>query len=241
MFLFRATKNNMSIPKEYEDKIKKDGFNPVSPKLQEGYLKIIIPLADFFKSLNMNPNTLTTLGTIFTIVGAIFFALSYLRTGGLFIVFGAICDTMDGRIARDGGKKSKFGALYDSVMDRYSEFIMFFGIAVYFVRHESYWTSVAIFAAVGGSVMVSYVRARAEGLGLECSVGMMQRTERITYISVASVIGDLPIVHEVVLIIVIWIIAILANYTAIQRMVYIYKITRESEKSDLEIDKRVNK
>lgn len=220
----------MQIPDDYKKKITKEGFNPVHPKLQEGYLKIIIPLADFFKSLNINPNALTTLGTIFNIVGAIFFALSYLRVGGMFIVFGAVCDTIDGRIATHGDKKTKFGALYDSVMDRYSEIIMFFGIAVHFVRGESYWTSVAIFAALGGSVMVSYVRARAEGLGLECNIGMMQRTERITYISVGAIIGDLPYVHEVFLIATIWIIAILANYTAVQRMFYLYRATADERK-----------
>jgi len=220
----------MKIPEDYKKKITKEGFNPVHPKLQEGYLKIIIPLADFFKSLNINPNALTTLGTIFSIVGAIFFALSYLRVGGIFIVFGAICDTIDGRIASHGNKKTKFGALYDSVMDRYSEIIMFFGIAVHFVREDSYWTSVAIFAALGGSVMVSYVRARAEGLGLECKIGMMQRTERITYISVGAVIGDLPYVHEVFLMAAIWIIAVLANYTAIQRMFHLYRATADERK-----------
>lgn len=220
----------MDIPEDYKKRITKDGFNPVHPKLQEGYLKLIIPLADFFKSLNVNPNALTTLGTIFNIVGAIFFALSYLRVGGMFIVFGAICDTIDGRIATHGKKKTQFGALYDSVMDRYSEIIMFFGISVHFVKGESYWTSVAIFAALGGSVMVSYVRARAEGLGLECKVGMMQRTERITYISVGAVIGDLPYVHELFLMLAIWIIAILANYTAVQRMFYLYKQTKDERK-----------
>ena len=220
----------MKIPEEYRETITKEGFNPVHPKFQEAYLKLIIPVADFFKSLNMNPNTLTTIGTIFNIVGAIFFALSYLRVGGMFIVFGAVCDTIDGRIAKHGNKKTKFGALYDSVMDRYSEIIMFFGIAVHFVRQDSYWTSVAIFAAVGGSVMVSYVRARAEGLGLECKVGMMQRTERITYISVGAIIGDLPYVHEIFLMAAIWIIAILANYTAIQRMFYLYKATAGERK-----------
>jgi len=227
----------MPIPKEYKKKITKEGFNPVHPKLQEAYLKVIIPLADFFKSLNINPNALTTLGFIFNIVGAIFFALSYLRVGGMFIVLGAVCDTIDGRIARHGQMKTKFGALYDSVMDRYSEFIMFFGIAVHFVRGGSYWTSVAIFAAVGGSVMVSYVRARAEGLGLECNVGMMQRTERITYISVGAVIGDLPYIHEFFLIMAIWIIAVLANYTAVQRMLYLYRQTSDEREHKVEAKK----
>jgi len=226
-------KNKMEIPKEYKDKIYMDGFNPISPKFKEGYLRIILPLTDFIKSLNINPNTLTTLGIILTGVGAIFFALSYLRLGGLFIVLGAVCDTMDGRIARDGDKKTKFGALYDSVMDRYSEFIMFFGIAVHFVRNDSYWTSVAIFAAVGGSVMVSYVRARAEGLGFECNVGMMQRPERIAYISVGSLIGDLPIVNELFLILAIWVIAILSNVTAIQRLIHVYKASKKMTEENI--------
>ena len=227
----------MLIPEEYKKKITKDGFNPVHPKLQAAFLKIIIPLANFFRSLNMNPNALTTLGAIFNVVGAIFFALSYLRVGGMFIVLGAVCDTIDGSIARHGNKKTKFGALYDSVMDRYSEFIMFFGIAVHFVKGESYWTSVAIFAAVGGSVMVSYVRARAEGLGLECDVGMMLRPERITYISVGAVIGDLPYVHELFLMMAIWIIAIFANYTAVQRMLYLYRATSDEREPNVELDK----
>ena len=216
----------MQIPEEYKKKFHRGGFNPIPPKVMEGFIRVMMPVADFFKSLNMNPNTLTTFGTILTIVGSIFYALSYLRLGGLFIIFGAICDTLDGWIARDSGKKSKFGALYDSVMDRYSEIIMYFGIAVHFVRTDSYWTSVAIFAAVGGSVMVSYVKAKAEGLGFEINVGMMQRPERITYIAVASLIGDLPYVDELFLMIAIWIIAVLANVTAMQRLVYVYKLAK---------------
>ncbi|MCH8288476.1 MAG: CDP-alcohol phosphatidyltransferase family protein [Candidatus Marinimicrobia bacterium] len=216
----------MQIPEEYKKKFHRDGFNLIPPKFMEGFIRVIMPVADFFKSLNMNPNTLTTFGTILTIVGSIFYALSYLRLGGLFIIFGAICDTLDGWIARDIGKKSKFGALYDSVMDRYSEIIMYFGIAVHFVRTDSYWTSVAIFAAVGGSVMVSYVKAKAEGLGFEINVGMMQRPERITYIAVASIIGDLPYIDELFLMIAIWIIAVLANVTAMQRLVYVYKLAK---------------
>ena len=221
----------MQIPEEYKKKIHKDGFNPVPPKLQELYIWAMMPISDFLKSLNMNPNTLTTIGTILTIVGSIFFALSYLRLGGLFIVFGALCDTLDGWIARDSGKKSKFGALYDSVMDRYSEIIMYFGIAVHFVRTDSYWTSVAIFAAVGGSVMVSYVRARAEGLGFEVNIGMMQRTERITYIAVASIIGELPYIDELFLMVAIWVIAVLANVTAVQRLVHVYRLAKVSSET----------
>ena len=231
-------KNKVEIPEEYNDKIYKEGFNPIPPVLVKGYLSIILPLTDFFRSLNINPNALTTLGTIFTIVGAIFFALSYLRLGGIFIVLGAVCDTMDGRIARDSDKKSNFGAFYDSVMDRYSEIIMFFGISVHFVRHDSYWTSVAIFAALGGSVMVSYVRARAEGLGFECKVGLMQRPERIAYISVGAIIGELPLIKELFLMLAIWVIAILSNFTAIQRIIYVYQGAKEMANNEkVKVDK----
>ncbi len=230
-------KNKIDILDGYEDKIHKEGFSPLSPKLIEGFLRIVLPLTDYLKSLNINPNALTTLGAIFTVVGAIFFALSYLRLGGLFVVLGAICDTLDGSIARDSNRKTKFGALYDSVMDRYSEFVMFFGIAVHFVRHDSFWTSVAIFAAVGGSVMVSYIRARAEGLGFECKVGMMQRPERIAYISVGAIIGDLPIINELFLIMAIWVIAVLSNYTAFQRLIYVYKLSKKKLEEEMAVEK----
>ena len=231
-------KNKVEIPEEYNDKIYKEGFNPIPPFLVKGYLSIILPLTDFLKTLNINPNALTTLGTIFTIVGAIFFALSYLRLGGIFIVFGAVCDTMDGKIARDSDKKTNFGGFYDSVMDRYSEIIMFFGIAVHFVRHDSYWTSVAIFAALGGSVMVSYIRARAEGLGFECKVGMMQRPERIAYISVGAIIGELPLIKELFLMLAIWVIAILSNFTAIQRIIYVYQGAKKMAQNEMvKVDK----
>ena len=221
----------MQIPEEYKKQFQKKGFNPISPRFKEFYIRAMMPMSVFFKSLNMNPNTLTTFGTILTIVGAIFYALSYLRLGGLFIVFGAFSDTLDGWIARESGKKSKFGALYDSVMDRYSEIIMYFGIAVHFVRTDSYWTSVAIFAAVGGSVMVSYVRARAEGLGFEVNIGVMQRPERIAYIAVASIIGELPYIDELFLMVAIWVIAVLANVTAVQRLVYVYRIAKVSSEA----------
>ena len=221
----------MQIPEEYKKKLHRSGFKLISPKFKEGFIKAMMPLADFFKSLNMNPNTLTTFGTILTVVGSIFYALSYLRLGGLFIIFGAICDTLDGWIARDSGKKSKFGALYDSVMDRYSEIIMYFGIAVHFVRTDSYWTSVAIFAAVGGSVMVSYVKARAEGLGFEVDICLMQRAERIAYIAVASIIGDLPYIDELFLMVAIWVIAVLANVTAVQRLIHVYRLSKVSSEA----------
>ena len=231
-------KNKVEIPEEYNDKIYKEGFNPIPPFLVKGYLSIILPLTDFLKTLNINPNALTTLGTIFTIVGAIFFALSYLRLGGIFIVFGAVCDTMDGKIARDSDKKTNFGGFYDSVMDRYSEIIMFFGIAVHFVRHDSYWTSAAIFAALGGSGMVSYIRARAEGLGFECKVGMMQRPERIAYISVGAIIGELPLIKELFLMLAIWVIAILSNFTAIQRIIYVYQGAKKMAQNEMvKVDK----
>ena len=85
--------------------------------------------------------------------------------------------------------------------------------------------------------MVSYVRARAEGLGIECQVGIMQRPERIAYISVGAIIGDLPIINELFLMLAIWVIAILSNYTAIQRIVYVYEKTKEIRKSDtVEVD-----
>ena len=105
---------------------------------------------------------------------------------------------------------------------------MFLGVAIYFVARDYYLTSIMVFLALGGSMMVSYVRARAEGLGFDCKVGIMQRPERIVYIGVSSLI------HEYVLIVVVWMIAILANFTAWQRMYHVWKLEKKSREEVVE-------
>jgi len=184
--------------------------------IKEWYLKLIQPVVDFFIKLELNPNFFTTIGFILTVGAGILFGIGYLRTAGVIILLAGTFDIVDGKVARLSKRVTRFGALYDSTLDRYSEVIMFFGLAFFFVKADMFLTSVAVSFALGGSVMVSYVRARAEALGFHCKVGIMQRPERIVYIGFGAII------HMWALIFAIMLIAVFANVTAIQRIVHVW-------------------
>ncbi len=145
--------------------------------------------------------------------------------GGLIILASSLFDMMDGRLARMSGKTSLFGALWDSTLDRYSELVSLFGICLAFIRMEGgswFWMGVVTFAAMIGSVMVSYVRARAEGLNIECKVGLMQRPERVVVTAVTAILTGITdniwwLAGGMILI------AVLANITAFWRVIHCYK------------------
>lgn len=153
--------------------------------LQKVIYVIINPIIKAMIRLHITPNIVTFIGFIGNIVAAGFFveaaltqSLELLGWGGLIILAAGLFDMMDGRLARMSGKSSLFGALWDSTLDRYSELVSLFGICLYFLRMQDetgFWMGIVTFAAMIGSVMVSYVRARAEGLDIECKVGLMQR------------------------------------------------------------------
>jgi len=195
--------------------------------LKDGFINAIERPIDFFIRLNIHPNFFTILGLLIAILAAIFYAVGEIRLGGVCVLLAGMSDTFDGKIARKQGIASKFGAVFDSSLDRYAEFLMFFGLGAYFLQRGdqvSIITAIVAFIALIGSVMVSYVRARAEGIGYECKVGVMQRAERIVFTGVSSLI------HPIALMVVIWIIAILGNITAIQRLHYVWK----TEQAELE-------
>lgn len=208
-------------------KLFKMKINILPDSVKDWYLKLIQPVIDFFIKLELNPNFFTTIGFILTVGAAVLFATGYLRIAGAIILLAGTFDIVDGKVARLSNRVTKFGALYDSTLDRYSEVIMFFGLAFYFVRADMFITSVAVSFALGGAVMVSYVRARAEALGFECKVGIMQRPERVVYIGFGAVI------HMYVLIFAIILIAIFANITAIQRIYHIW--TQENGKKQIKL------
>jgi len=204
----------------------KKEFRLITPLVKEVFVKSIEKPVDFFIRLNVNPNFFTILGLILSGIGAFFYGFGMLRLGGVAILLGGISDTFDGKIARSRGIASKFGAVLDSSLDRYAEFFMFFGIMAYLIKFQSslyQLTVIVAFLALMGSILVSYVRARAEGLGLTGNVGMMQRAERIVLIGLASLI------HEYALIAVVWIVAFFANVTAIQRIHHVWK-TEKAER-----------
>jgi len=168
----------------------------------------------------VHPDLLTALGLIGNILAAVLFAVGRFRGAGGMMLLGGLCDVLDGEVARAGQRGSRFGALLDSTLDRYSEIFVAFGITVYFVRSGWVLTCAVIFFLLAGSLMVSYVRARAEGLGEECKVGVMQRGERVVAIAVGALIGVRALV------IVIWIIALLANFTVAERLWHVWRKTK---------------
>jgi CDP-diacylglycerol---glycerol-3-phosphate 3-phosphatidyltransferase len=166
--------------------------------LQLGIYKVIDPVVRLLIKLGLTPNAVTSIGFILNIGVAIVFVigaeegnrgdLTYVGWAGALILFAGLFDMLDGQVARLGNMKSIFGALYDSVLDRYSELIMFLGICYYLVAHHYFLSSIFAFIAMIGSMMVSYVRARAEGLGVECKGGLMQRPERIVTLGLFAIL-----------------------------------------------------
>ena len=181
-------------------------------RLQNKFLRLLDPLVRALAKRKIHPNSLTLAGFVITCMAAVALSKGSLRTGGLLILLGGLCDTLDGNLARSTDKTTRFGALLDSVMDRYSEFVMFLGIAAYFIILKNDFILVVTFIALCGSIMVSYTRARAESLGFESKAGMTQRAERIVFLGFGALI------HPMVFKLSIWLVAILSNITALQRL-----------------------
>lgn len=168
----------------------------IRDNLQQGIYKIINPFVRLLIKLGLTPNAVTVIGLLLNIGVAIIFIagaeitnrgdLSYVGWAGALILFAGLFDMLDGQVARIGNMSSTFGAMFDSVLDRYSELILFLGICYYLIAHHYFLSSLFAFIALIGSMMVSYTRARAEGLGVECKGGLMQRPERIVLISVSA-------------------------------------------------------
>ncbi|WP_374166719.1 DUF4833 domain-containing protein [Arcticibacter sp. MXS-1] len=172
-------------------------FTAIRNALQQGIYKVINPFVRFLIKIGFTPNAVTTTGLLLNIgVAAIFIAggekgnrgdFTFVGWAGALILFAGVFDMLDGQVARLGNMKSTFGAMYDSVLDRYSESIMFLGVCYYLVAHHYFLSSLFAFIALIGSMMVSYTRARAEGLGIECKGGFMQRPERVVLISISAI------------------------------------------------------
>ena len=209
--------------------------------LQQLIYKIINPVVHGMIKVGITPNFITTTGLVMNIVAACVFVyagmykpgeLAYVGWGGGIVLFAGLFDMMDGRVARLGNMSSKFGALYDSVLDRYSELMTFFGICYYLSMKDYFFYALIAFVALIGSLMVSYVRARAEGLGIECKVGFMQRPERVVLTSLGAlfcgVFKDITAFEPILILIVpLAFVALFANITAFARVRHCYKAMKE--------------
>ncbi|MDO9376587.1 MAG: CDP-alcohol phosphatidyltransferase family protein [Bacteroidota bacterium] len=165
-------------------------------RLQKMIYVVINPIVKALIKIGFTPNIVTITGLILNIGVAVIFIkgaeqgnrgdLSYLAWAGALILFAGLFDMLDGQVARIGNMSSTFGALFDSVLDRYSELIMFLGICYYLVSHHYFFSSLFAFIALIGSMMVSYTRARSEGLGIQNKGGLMQRPERVVLTGMAA-------------------------------------------------------
>jgi CDP-diacylglycerol--glycerol-3-phosphate 3-phosphatidyltransferase len=169
-------------------------------------------------------------GTAILVASGVAFAQGRVRLGGLLLLLSGVCDTLDGKVARSSGRVTSFGAFYDSTLDRLGEAALFAGIALYFASGgvPDALVPIAVVAAVAALVaglMVSYTRARAEGLGLECKVGFAQRAERILALGVPSLLFAGGPEGRLLLAIVI-ILGAVAAVTVVQRVMHVYRATR---------------
>ena len=181
---------------------------------------ILEPLARGLLAWRVSPNTLTLIGLLPAIAAGFVFAKGMVRLGGILIGISGLFDLLDGLVARLGEKQTDFGALLDSTLDRFAEIAIFIGLAVLFRETATLY---GVMLALGGSLMVSYVRARAEGLGSACDSGMLQRPERLIIILLGALLGVSFLKWAI------WIIAVLANVTAIERLIRMRARMRAAE------------
>jgi CDP-diacylglycerol--glycerol-3-phosphate 3-phosphatidyltransferase len=179
---------------------------------------VLDPVAAFLLKIGLTPNAITLLGMVLSAAAGVFAGFGKFTLAGVILLVGAPLDAVDGAMARQRGKPSRFGGFFDSVIDRYSELFVLGGLLYYYVGQGNALASLLIFIAAAGSVMVSYTRARAEGQRFTAKVSILSRMERMTALILFLLIGR-PLIAM-------WIIAILANVTAVQRILNVYKQSR---------------
>jgi CDP-diacylglycerol--glycerol-3-phosphate 3-phosphatidyltransferase len=198
----------------------KETFTEWMRKRSRGILE---PIAGFFIKIGLMPNTMTILGLVGNIAGALFLARGQMFWGGILILLMGPVDALDGTMARLKGMPTKFGGFVDSVTDRYSELMIFGGLLYYYYQEQFLPGILLVYLAACGSILVSYIRARGQSLGWDTKVGILTRMERYLVL-VPSLILNFPLVGLAI-------IAIFANFTAIQR---ISDIRRQATRPDHE-------
>ncbi len=176
---------------------------------------VTTPVARFLNRLGLHPNTVTILGMLLTVGVGVVIATGRLQLGGLLLLFTSAVDGLDGALARFSDRKTRFGAFLDSTLDRISEGALFWGLLVWAAPQSLYLESSLILLCLLGSLMVSYIRARAEGVGYACKVGIFTRMERILMLGICLMFGWVrPML---------WIMTALVWFTVGQRILYVYR------------------
>ncbi len=182
---------------------------------------ILRPLVGVLARWNVHPNTVTIFGFVLQAGVGVVFALGRLRLGGVLLLAIAPVDALDGALARAVGRKSRFGAFLDSTLDRLSDAALILGLTAHFVRQGDHALVALLLTALVASLLVSYVRARAEALGFTCKTGILTRLERVVIIGAFSALGQ-PLVMG-------WALAVLSVLTVAQRMLAIYAQSRRED------------
>jgi CDP-diacylglycerol--glycerol-3-phosphate 3-phosphatidyltransferase len=178
---------------------------------------LLEPLARLINRMGISPNLLTVIGFVLTVGVAYVLAIGHLQIGGVLLAVVGTFDALDGTVARLAGRKSRFGAFLDSTVDRLSEAAVYLGLLVHYTQHGGQRESFLIYATIVGSLMVSYARARAEGIGVECKRGILTRFERAVVLVVGLTLDQMLVT--------LWVMAVLSNFTALQRMYYVWRTT----------------
>jgi len=185
--------------------------------LRKLFKGVIDPVAKFLLRIGLKPNMITYLGLILTTVASGLVITNHITWAGIVLLIGAPLDVVDGSMARLLGHSSSYGAFIDSVTDRYSELVLLGGLLIHYVLLSNLTACILVFLAAAGSVMVSYTKARAEALGFSAKIGLLTRVERLIVLVVCLIL-NIPMVA-------LWIIAVLANVTALQRIWFVRKQT----------------
>jgi phosphatidylinositol phosphate synthase len=200
-------------------------MNVIPQGVKDGFVRLTKPVVGRLVRAHVRPNTITTIGVGIVIGSAVAFALSEIRLAGLLLLVSGLFDILDGQVARVGSSGSTFGAFYDSTLDRVGEAALFGGIALHFMRNglppaQATLGVMLAITALAASLLVSYTRARAEGLGLECKVGIAARAERFLLLGAPTLVLGNAWGGRLLF----WIVAVLALVTAItviQRIIYV--------------------
>jgi CDP-diacylglycerol--glycerol-3-phosphate 3-phosphatidyltransferase len=194
--------------------------------LEKPFYATVQPLVQRLIRSGVRPNTITTVGTGLVLVSAVAYATGHIRWGGALLLLSGVADTIDGQVARSGAMVTRFGAFYDSTLDRVGDGATFIGIGAFLLTASdvAYRIPAIILCMVAilGSLLVSYARARAEGLGLDCKVGIAQRAERVLLVGIASLVagaGPRALLLEAI----VSLLAVASIITVVQRFVYVYQ------------------
>lgn len=218
-------------------------FDLFIEKSQKQYVRLVSPMGSLISRLGIHPNVLTMTGFLGSTLAAIALAVGSFFLAALLMILSGTCDILDGHVARKSGKMSRLGAFLDSTLDRYSDLFPLAGLAFYFggsgalfltydaepAKTAYPWTVLVITLAMVGSVMVSYTRARAEGLGCDCKIGFMQRPGRTVLLIVGCLLGSLPKIGLILLQTMLILLALSSNITAIQRFIHVCKHLKKEE------------